>query len=328
MSNLLSGVSQYVADCPELPRGCSELEILAQLQHQGAATGLIDFTMKPLVALWFACSGQLTEDGAVYVLSRSDIRNIDELEARRRGVMSYFYGSGIRNDPPYLWSPLTPRGRAASQQSVFILGVPLLWPMLLRRVVVNKNSKPALLDELRKIHNISEDTLFADLAGYAHANSVLKPFDTCSAIQFWVERAARSEGSPTRAQAYVDCGLAHVEMKQYEQAIERYTEAIAVDPENIGAYVNRAGAKCCLGDYQSSLADYDAAIERLLKVENIEKHRIGRVYWDRGTARMKLGQEEKGCADQNQAIKLGLKMWVDDAGRITDRPEKYSQYRS
>ena len=45
------------ATCPELPGGCSELKVLAQLQHQGAATGLIDFSTKPLVALWFACSG-------------------------------------------------------------------------------------------------------------------------------------------------------------------------------------------------------------------------------------------------------------------------------
>ena len=32
-----------------------DLELLAELQHNGAATCLIDFTADPLVALWFAC---------------------------------------------------------------------------------------------------------------------------------------------------------------------------------------------------------------------------------------------------------------------------------
>ena len=32
-----------------------DLELLAELQHRGAATCLIDFTQNPLVALWMAC---------------------------------------------------------------------------------------------------------------------------------------------------------------------------------------------------------------------------------------------------------------------------------
>ena len=33
----------------------TDLELLADLQHQGAATCLIDFTTNALIALWFAC---------------------------------------------------------------------------------------------------------------------------------------------------------------------------------------------------------------------------------------------------------------------------------
>ena len=32
-----------------------DLELLADLQHHGVATCLIDFTQTPLTALWFAC---------------------------------------------------------------------------------------------------------------------------------------------------------------------------------------------------------------------------------------------------------------------------------
>ena len=42
-----------------------------KLQHFGAATGLLDFTRDPLVALWLAC-GRNNCDGRVFILDLSD----------------------------------------------------------------------------------------------------------------------------------------------------------------------------------------------------------------------------------------------------------------
>lgn len=56
----------------------SDLELLAQLQHYGAATGLIDFTSNPLVALWFACNESHARDGAIFLLPRSATKKVDD----------------------------------------------------------------------------------------------------------------------------------------------------------------------------------------------------------------------------------------------------------
>ncbi len=333
LDDLLNKASQYVGKCPELPGGCTDLEVLAQLQHQGAATGLIDFTLEPLVSLWFACSGYPTEDGAVYVLSRSDVQETDEAEVRENGVLKYFYGAGTKDwdDPPYLWCPGAMYGRPASQESVFILGVPFLWPALLNKIVIDKNFKQPLLEELRIAHGIAEEKLFPDLSGYAHANSVSKPFDMKRFIRFWENRVEWFTNNAEKAQAYVDCGLAHAAIKQYEFAIERYTEAITFDAENIGAYVNRARTRQLLGDQTEALADYNTALLMCGRAEGLDSRQIARVHWNRGQAYFALGQEEQGCADYNRAIGLGHKLYFYDNGkdgaRINAHPEYLEEYK-
>ena len=52
-----------------------DLEILAEFQHYGAATCLMDFTHNALVALWFACkknSKDASKDGKVVAVRPGD----------------------------------------------------------------------------------------------------------------------------------------------------------------------------------------------------------------------------------------------------------------
>jgi hypothetical protein len=51
----------------------SDLELLLELQHYGAATGLVDFSRDFLIALWFACNSKQDNDGSVFVLNSSNI---------------------------------------------------------------------------------------------------------------------------------------------------------------------------------------------------------------------------------------------------------------
>ena len=45
----------------------SDLQLLAKLQHFRAATGLLDFTRNPLIALYFACQDP-TRDGRIFLI--------------------------------------------------------------------------------------------------------------------------------------------------------------------------------------------------------------------------------------------------------------------
>lgn len=50
----------------------SELEQLALAQHHGLATRLLDWTMNPLVACFFACFEEYDKDGVVYMYETPD----------------------------------------------------------------------------------------------------------------------------------------------------------------------------------------------------------------------------------------------------------------
>ena len=47
----------------------------------------------------------------------------------------------------------------------------------------------------------------------------------------------------------------------YEQSIEKLTEALAIEPKYVEAYLSRAGVHASLKDYQKSVADFDKGIE-------------------------------------------------------------------
>ncbi|VVM26322.1 hypothetical protein BSPWISOXPB_3766 [uncultured Gammaproteobacteria bacterium] len=47
----------------------SDLELLLELQHYGAATGLVDFSRDFLIALWFAAHDNKGKNGKVFVLN-------------------------------------------------------------------------------------------------------------------------------------------------------------------------------------------------------------------------------------------------------------------
>ena len=87
-------------------RQLKDLEILAELQHLGAATCLIDFTYNAHIALWFACQpcsgGSGPPDGKVgAVLNEPDaIEEITPEMLEVRDLVSFFNAPSQK-----LWQP-------------------------------------------------------------------------------------------------------------------------------------------------------------------------------------------------------------------------------
>ena len=74
----------------------------------------------------------------------------------------------------------------------------------------------------------------------------------------------KSETSPvTKAQAerLKQQGNSQMSRKEYAEAIQSYTEAIALDATNAVYYSNRAAAHSSLGDHQNAIDDAEKAIE-------------------------------------------------------------------
>lgn len=72
------------------------LECMAHLQHNRVATGLIDFTYNPLVALWFACETDEATDGKVFVVNAQPdkIREVKTKGALDQELKAFFEEDG------------------------------------------------------------------------------------------------------------------------------------------------------------------------------------------------------------------------------------------
>ena len=164
----------------------SDLELLAQLQHFGAATCLIDFTRNTLVALWMACQ-QSTEpknaNGKVFAVrsgNLSQFRNVTPKLLRDENI-EFFFKKEDRGFPLYQWQPKYQNNRIIAQQSVFVFGgadIPVEGDC-----IILAGGKNDILTSLDKRSGITEASLFPDFDGFARLHAWHKPYIAAEAEQ-------------------------------------------------------------------------------------------------------------------------------------------------
>lgn len=321
----------------EAGRDISDLQLLAKLQHFGAATGLLDFTWSPLIGLWFA-SRESDSDGKLFVLNANDPINVAKVpsDPERRTINVVF--SRESNAPGLLyWEPMwsgDAMPRILRQRGVFIIGRPLISTesQNIEEIRILENDKASLLSELALL-DISESSMFPDIYGFSSSESVTTS-TSVNTLEFhfirgnqhyqagnYLEATAAYDScidhSPGVAELYLLRGNAKSEAKLFSEAVEDY--ALVVEHKDrpyraLGtledtlipnlmlfmAYFNSGNALAELADYESSLTNYTKAIE----IDGDVILSRDQTHFNRGNIYQDLWQFDEAIADYNAAISL------------------------
>ena len=244
------------------PHKMEDFEILATLQHFGDKTNLIDFTTDYLVALFFACDGEPEKPGRVILLQRQPKGDSKAYEVKK--------------------PPRTIR-RAETQKSIFV-EAPKGFVEPDRIVTIPAHLKSALLDYLRKHHDISTKTIYNDLQGFIENRGLHKNTYT----EFYKGVTAQDRAASAKAESE--------KQRWYDDAITHYTETIGLNPEYANAYNNRGIAYAGKSDFDAAIADFNKAIG--LNPEYAD------TYNNRGIAYVRKSDFDAAIADFNEAIDL------------------------
>lgn len=160
----------------------SDLELLARLQHHGAATRLIDTSKNSLVALWFASNTNFDVTGLLIGLHADYLGGY---EGEKNDDNYTEIANGLRTCKNSItWEPMTITKRIASQHSQFLYSKVVEEPsgsLILPSekgatfmIAISPKLKKESIKILNDVYDIRELTLFPDLDGFCKSNSVTK----------------------------------------------------------------------------------------------------------------------------------------------------------
>ena len=310
-------------------REWSDLEILVELQHYGAATCLIDFSYSAQIALWFACRHSQKKD------ENSELQNINKPPHGKVSVMQMkrskfteitpdFMKGDVektiddflkesKGSPLYYLKPMFQNNRIISQQSVLLFGNYELEAD--DECFIEDGCKNTIITELERATGYTEDRLFPDFEGFAWVNREAATYTepTYSALidfgESAIEKAEQEEveealeyssraiqKEPNRIQAYNLRGRAYTSLEKYNRALEDFAKAETIDPDDAETYFNRGYLYQEQGQYPNAINDYDTAISK--------KEDYGEAYYRRGQSKYRLGQVEEALTDFERASTL------------------------
>lgn len=189
--SLIEGFKQINPDLGDF----NELEILAEIQHRGGGSCLVDFSNDFLISLWFAVNNDfkdigylfcydvnadaLENDNLTYLSKERSQDGIETLLRKTRKSTRYMSEETHRF---WLWRPANINGRIARQDSVFVFGVEkfVLENHDVRVIPIPPKWKADICSALKVYFGTTAEAIYPDIDGYATANSKLAklPFQT------------------------------------------------------------------------------------------------------------------------------------------------------
>ena len=299
-------------------RKLSDLELLAKLQHYGAATCLIDFTRNFFVAMWFACQSHKEEvkeeDGKIFILDTSNEKiflSLEEkdLEKEVSPILKFQTRDKItlpEKRSLWHWSPHGLNQRIMKQDSLFIFGQPKIENTPLQWIEIKNKHKNEILKELERL-GVTERTLFKDLPGFAESHGHNRPLPLgYGNAEYYLRKGNEAlqrgdfEGAVVDYNRVIELEPDFAEASDH-RGIAKYDRVIELKPIFVEAYNNRGDAKSNLGKLDEAMADLDRAI-------GLDPN-FAVAYNNRGNIKSSLGSHKGAIADYDKAIKLKL----DDA---------------
>lgn len=184
-----------------------DLELLAELQHYGAATCLVDFSTNALVALWFACEKELGRPGKVVALATEDTErfSIVTYERLKDPIGNFLYNGNDDNNMLWKWSPSGMNNRIIAQQSVFVFGKEKIEKNEYSEIDIEAVNKQKIMETLEQSFGITAWQLFNDFAGFALWNTSSRPYPAFTVEDFFsLGSLFQQQGDYVKAVDYYD----------------------------------------------------------------------------------------------------------------------------
>ena len=204
-----------------------DMAILSEIQHYGGPTNLIDFTTDFLVALYFACDGDIEEDGRLIFLRRN----------------AKWASHEVR--------PVRMAHRVTAQKSIFVRPPQgFIEKVDFETRAVPHELKKDILEHLRALHGISIEYIYNDLHGFIRYRNIHRQaseafFDGLghyNAGDFKPAIGAYSESirlNPQHDGAFNNRGVAYLKDGDRERAKRDFAKALELNGMNQFAYCNR-----------------------------------------------------------------------------------------
>ena len=248
----------------------SEVEILAEIQHYGGETNLIDFSESHLTALFFACYDDSygKNDGRLVALPKRDIVEIPS-------------GGPIPGDSRFIVRPLPDNRRALVQHSVMLHepdGYLEYTDERIISVLVPSNLKKAVLNYLAEFCDVSAETISPDIQGYIESQKFT--------------RLARS---------HVIRALTQLRKGKLEEALSNWDSAIELDSKKANWYQFRARTYAAFSRFEEALEDCNRALGLSPPQSDIFRATL---YDSRARALTGLCRFEEALSDCNRGLGL------------------------
>lgn len=152
------------------------------------------------------------------------------------------------------------------------------------------------IDAIEK--RINEDTIIAEKAAKEVKSSQLSTQafseeDSSKAVELYTKAI---ELNPENSIAYINRGGLMYKLGNIERAMKDFDEAIRLDSNNAMAYYNRGIVKDDMGDEMGALRDYDKSIET--------NPSFATAYNNRGNLKKKMNNNQGALKDYDRAIEL------------------------